>query len=554
MKFKNLKIAQKLFVSFFLITAIFMSSSYYKLVQQSKLGKLQDEGAIRADGLVFTTEISAMPYKLYQVIADGIIKRNLPETELNWKSVKSNTNNDLLNLEKIIETDFQKEQLKIVKKDFDDFYNIFENEMLPILKADSSIVAVQEIDAKLEAEFNNINIPLKKILDSINIENKEADKLFDETIKNSNFVSVILNVLTVAFLIILAFFLVKIISNPLKKALAFVLEISKGNLMVNLDIDQKDEVGQLSKALGNMVKKLRTITSEIMIGAQSISSASFQISSSSQEMSQGANEQASSVEEVSSSIEEMAATIQQNTNNAVETNKIATKSSIDIQTGSNAVNETVISMKSIAEKVSIITEIAYQTNLLALNAAVEAARVGELGAGFAVVAAEVRKLAERSQSAAKEIESLAKSSVEVAENTGNLFESIVPSIQNTANLVSEISDASVEQSNGLNQISSAIQQLNNVSQQNAAVSEELATSSEEMSSQAEQLQELIGFFKVENQLTKITKKNHVVKSQPKFVQQNQNPVKYTKTNVEKNTRYGIDFDLQTINDDEFQTY
>jgi methyl-accepting chemotaxis protein len=121
-------------------------------------------------------------------------------------------------------------------------------------------------------------------------------------------------------------------------------------------------------------------------------------------------------------------------------------------------------------------------------------------------------------------------------------------------LVSEISDASVEQSNGLNQISSAIQQLNNVSQQNAAVSEELATSSEEMSSQAEQLQELIGFFKVENQLTKITKKNHVVKSQPKFVQQNQNPVKYTKTNVEKNTRYGIDFDLQTINDDEFQTY
>ncbi len=186
-------------------------------------------------------------------------------------------------------------------------------------------------------------------------------------------------------------------------------------------------------------------------------------------------------------MEQMASNIRQNADNAQQTEKIAVKSAGDARAGGKAVAETVNAMKQIAEKISIIEEIARQTNLLALNAAIEAARAGEHGKGFAVVAAEVRKLAERSQTAAAEISELSGTSVEVAEKAGEMLEKLVPDIQKTAELVEEISAASNEQNTGAEQINKAIQQLDQVIQQNAGASEELASTSEELSSQAEQL-------------------------------------------------------------------
>jgi methyl-accepting chemotaxis protein len=289
--------------------------------------------------------------------------------------------------------------------------------------------------------------------------------------------------------------------NVLIDALNEIIErarlVANGDLTVELK--KRHENDELMQSLTDMVKATANIITEFQTAASNISASSQQMSSTSQQMSQGATEQASSAEEVSSSMEEMAANIQQNTDNAQQTEKISLKAAEGINKVNEAAGDTLRYMQEIADKVSIIGEIARQTNILALNAAVEAARAGEHGKGFAVVAAEVRKLAERSQIAAVEIDQLTKTSVKATEEAGNLMSAIAPEIGKTAKLVQEIAAASIEQNSGADQVNNAIQQLNQVTQQNAAASEEMATSSEELAGQAEQLLDMISFFKLENQ-------------------------------------------------------
>ncbi|KAF0215074.1 MAG: methyl-accepting chemotaxis [Geobacteraceae bacterium] len=271
-------------------------------------------------------------------------------------------------------------------------------------------------------------------------------------------------------------------------------QIAAGDL--TMEVKARSAEDELMKALAAMVKQLSDVVSEVKIAADNVAAGSQQMSSGSEEMSQGASEQAAAAEEASSSMEEMSSNIRQNADNALQTEKIAVKSSTDAQEGGKAVSETVAAMKDIADKISIIEEIARQTNLLALNAAIEAARAGEHGKGFAVVASEVRKLAERSQKAAAEISELSSTSVEVAEKAGALLGKMVPDIQKTAELVQEISAASREQDTGAEQINKAIQQLDQVIQQNASAAEEMSSTAEELASQAEQLQDTISFFKI----------------------------------------------------------
>jgi methyl-accepting chemotaxis protein len=335
--------------------------------------------------------------------------------------------------------------------------------------------------------------------------------------------------------IALSMLIARSITTPLLKAVAAANQVAEGDVDVRVDATTTDETGQLLQAMGRMIAstkekvdaavqiakgdltivvtpqsakdalgtalqgmiaKLSQVIGEVRAGANALSSAATQVSSTSQGLSQGTSEQAASVEETTSSLEQMSASIAKNADNSRQLEQTAVKAARDGEESGKAVLDTVQAMIAIAEKITIVEEIAYQTNLLALNAAIEAARAGEHGKGFAVVATEVRKLAERSQTAAKEIGGLASSSVKVAERSGQLLTELVPSIRKSADTVQEVAAATAEQAAGVSQINRALTGVDQVTQRNASASEELASTAEEMASQAESLQQLMAFFRV----------------------------------------------------------
>jgi methyl-accepting chemotaxis protein len=358
-------------------------------------------------------------------------------------------------------------------------------EATAILKGDGKKAAFVEQEA------------LDKLQDAKMKQGKLTDDENGNTAKSASRLIIGFSIAGVILAILFGVFISNIISNPLRQGVTFAQAVAAGDLTQKVDLDQKDEIGQLATALNEMVGKLSSIVSDCMGAADNVASGSQELSATAQQLSQGATEQAASAEEISSSMEEMTSSIKQNSDNSSQTEKIAMKSAADAREGGKAVTETVAAMKEIATKISIIEEIARQTNLLALNAAIEAARAGEHGKGFAVVASEVRKLAERSQAAAGEISTLSTRSVQVAEDAGQMLNKMVPDIQKTSELVQEISASSKEQDTGAEQISKAIQQLDSVIQQNASASEEMASTSEELSSQAEQLKDTISFFRID---------------------------------------------------------
>lgn len=247
-------------------------------------------------------------------------------------------------------------------------------------------------------------------------------------------------------------------------------------------------------AMKTMVTELVQTVGLVSDSVNQVAAGSEELAASSETVAQGASEQARNVADVSGYVQSMVNSIDTNTKNATQTEAISGKASNDAQEGGKAVAATLSAMRDIAEKISIIEEIARQTNLLALNAAIEAARAGEQGKGFAVVAAEVRKLAERSGQAASEISELSSSSVAVAEKAGNMLDQMVPDIQKTSELVKEITAASNEQSDNASFIDEGVKGLDKIVQSNASVSEELASTAEELSGQAQMMQQAVSYF------------------------------------------------------------
>jgi len=309
-------------------------------------------------------------------------------------------------------------------------------------------------------------------------------------------IALLLTLLSVGASSLLVAFIIRSITRPLARAVEVANRVAAGDLSVQLEAGGNDELGQLLRASRDMAARLGDLIARVRAGADSVAEAAAEISATAQSVSEGTSQQAANVEETSASLEQLSASIGQNADNSRRMEDMAVSSSRDAEQTATSVREVVGAMRAIAEKTTVVEDIAYQTNLLALNAAIEAARAGEHGRGFAVVAAEVRKLAERSQVAAKEIGGLASSSMGLSESVGRSLDQMIPSTRRTTDLVQEVAAASSEQSSGVAQINQAMASVDEITQRNASAAEELAAMSEQMSSQAHALRDTVGLFRI----------------------------------------------------------
>jgi methyl-accepting chemotaxis protein len=298
--------------------------------------------------------------------------------------------------------------------------------------------------------------------------------------------------------------------NAFNHALSLTHAISSGDLSQTINVESRDEIGQLLLALQKMQNNLRHLVAQIQVSAEVINNGAHEIASGNASLSQRTSEQASNLEETASSMEEMAATVIQNANNTRQANIMANEASEVALRGRRAVAEVIFNMeaitassKKIVDIVGVIDSIAFQTNILALNAAVEAARAGEQGRGFAVVAAEVRSLAQRSANAAKEVKFLIGDSegsvangTKVVEDTAETMAEIVMAVKLVTDIVNEIASASEQQSAGIDQVNNAIGSMDEVTQQNAALVEQAAAATLTLQHQATELTVATSTFKL----------------------------------------------------------
>lgn len=324
------------------------------------------------------------------------------------------------------------------------------------------------------------------------------------------------------FVIVIYVYIVRKLGNSIRKTLKFTKRLAEGDLFAKNEFQSSDEIGMINASLEELKNKFKEVITSLLEISKSIDVASNEFRSGSEVISEGANNQAAASAEISAAMDQIGSMQKQLSVNAHKTDDIAKMAFSGILQGAESVENALTVIEEIALKNMAISEISYQTKILSINASVEAARAAEMGKGFAVVAEEVKRLAESSQQSASEISKVSKKGVNITRESAIELRKLVPEFQKTSELVNEIAKAGEENVLTLDQISLTIHELNNIIQQNASSSEELTASSEELVRLAESLNNLIGFFKLEDEKGTIIqdpeKEEKIEENQDEFVE------------------------------------
>ncbi len=511
-RFSDIKIVYKIFACFLLLgavvgVAVWFAASQMKEIQNTYNDILTHDEVAAISGARANRALEAFQSATWRVIAETEMPQMQEAVQAKREATKRFMN--FTETAKAKSPAFS-QQIADAQKTFDGMraeYEIVEQLGLANKNAEASAA-----NAKIAPRMAALVVQMASIVDGLvkGAEKSSADAA--AMVEHTIMVTYGSIGGAMAIVLLIAFALVQIgIVKPISGMIAQLTKLADGNFVVSLPwVHQKDEVGQIAKAVEIMASKVSRTIAEIKVSGREVTNASAEIAVSTTDLSQRTEEQAASLEETSAAMEELAATVRRNAENAQLANQDAATTREVADRGGQVVAKAVDAMakiedssRKISDIIGVIDEIARQTNLLALNAAVEAARAGEAGRGFAVVASEVRSLAQRSSQAAKDIKDLITSSngqvrdgVDLVNKAGESLTEIVESIRKVAVVVSEIANASSEQATGIDQINKALTQMDEVTQQNSALVEENAATAKTLEYQAKAMDEQVSVFQI----------------------------------------------------------
>ncbi|CUP60640.1 MULTISPECIES: methyl-accepting chemotaxis protein [Hungatella] len=555
---KNLKIGRKLFVTFFIIVAMFLATVF-----------------VAISGLNYSDERFSDFYEYsYPVSTTTLDIRRGLQTSVKALGLSMLTENPADVDRYITEVD---EQMKTVENNFNYLIQTYRGDTSRLQEALSKLsdakkyrIEIEELSAankNKEAtalffdQYNPTILEVRELLTAMDESTKELAKDTYMIAHKSQTIVKLLAVAVSAIALFITFILSIRLSVSLKKPIAEIekaaISMAKGYLDVEVSYESKDELGILAENMRRMITTLKTIindldylmskmadgdfaiktkTEESYIGnfenlllsirrmnrkltdalsqinasADQVNIGSDQVSATSQTLSDGASEQASAIEELATTINEISHHVDMTAQNAAEANAQTEKAGNEVNDCNTQMQELISAMNDISQRssetskiIKTIEDIAFQTNILALNAAVEAARAGEAGKGFAVVADEVRNLASKSAEASKNTAVLIEGTVTAVEKgtklvngTAESLQRVVESAQQVGGIVDKIAEAASQQTASVSQVTLGVNQIANVVQTNSATAEESAAASQELSGQAALLRELVAQFRL----------------------------------------------------------